>query len=85
MHINERGRQITIWGTGKPEFKEEAMGGEPAENWDFVGEYLFVLDVDGEGKIVRILEFLDSLATARLQGLVARAMENLGKKKGVVG
>jgi hypothetical protein len=38
------------------------------------------LDVDEEGRIERILEFLDSLATERLGGLIGRAMKNLGKE-----
>jgi hypothetical protein len=79
IHINEAGRQITIWATGKPEFKKEAMGDSSAEEWDYTGEYIFILDVNEDGKIVRILEFLDSLATERLRGLFVRAKENLGK------
>lgn len=78
VHINEPKRQITIWATGKPEFRAEAMDGEK-EEWDYTGEYIFILDVNEEGKIERILEFLDSLATGRLRGLMGRARKNLGK------
>jgi ketosteroid isomerase-like protein len=50
------------------------------KDWDFTGEYIFILDVNEDGKIVRILEFLDSLVTERFMGLMVRAKENLEKK-----
>lgn len=78
-YVNVASRQITVWATGKMIFKKEAMGPGPKEKWNFVGEYIWVLDVNEEGKISRILEFLDSLATERLKGLVSEALENLGK------
>jgi hypothetical protein len=78
IHINEPTRQITIWATGKPQFKPEVMDGEISE-WEYEGEYIFILDVDGEGRIVRVLEFLDSLATERLRGLMGRAKRNVGE------
>jgi hypothetical protein len=77
-HTNEAQRQVTIWATGKPEFKKEVMGGESEEEWDYVGEYSFILDIDEDGKIIRIVEFLDSLATERLRGLMVKARQNLG-------
>jgi ketosteroid isomerase-like protein len=80
IHINEAGRQITMWVTGKPEFKSEVIGGGAKEDWDYSGEYIFILDVNEEGKIVRILEFLDSKATGVLRGMMMRARDNLGKK-----
>jgi ketosteroid isomerase-like protein len=55
------------------------MGGDTAEKWEYVGEYIFILDVDEEGKIVRILEFLDSLATERLRGMMDKMKENVGQ------
>jgi ketosteroid isomerase-like protein len=79
MHVNEAGRQVTIWATSNPKFKVEAMGGGSAEKWDYIGEYVFILDVNDEEKIVRILEFLDSLATERLRGMMDRAKENIGQ------
>ncbi|KAH7394898.1 hypothetical protein DE146DRAFT_764549 [Phaeosphaeria sp. MPI-PUGE-AT-0046c] len=78
IHINEPKRQITIWATGKPKFKADAMDGDENE-WDYTGEYIFILDVNEEGRIERILEFLDSLATERLRGLMVRARKNVGK------
>ena len=78
IHINEAGRQITIWTNAIPAFKKEAMGDGLKEEWDYIGEYIFILDVSEDGKIVRILEFLDSLATDRLRSLMVRARENVG-------
>ncbi|CAO2654623.1 Nn.00g113560.m01.CDS01 [Neocucurbitaria sp. VM-36] len=79
IHINEAGRQVTIWTNATPVFKKEAMGSDPSEMWDYTGEYIFILDVDQEGKIVRILEFLDSLGTEKLRGLMVRARGNVGQ------
>ncbi|KAH7061922.1 hypothetical protein BKA63DRAFT_191743 [Paraphoma chrysanthemicola] len=76
-HVNEVGRQVTIWATGVPEFRSEVMDGEKKE-WEYVGEYIFLLDVGEHGKIERIVEFLDSLSTERLRGLVERARRNAG-------
>jgi ketosteroid isomerase-like protein len=55
------------------------MGGDSAEKWEYVGEYIFILDFNEDRKIVRILEFLDSLATERLRGMMNRAKENVGQ------
>lgn len=82
IHVNEAGRQVTIWANATPEWKKEAMGERKGEEgrkeWEYTGEYIFILDVDEEGKIVRVLEFLDSLGTERLRGLMVRARENVG-------
>ncbi|KAH7089280.1 hypothetical protein FB567DRAFT_523425 [Paraphoma chrysanthemicola] len=77
IHINEKGRQVTIWATGVPEFRPEVMDGD-MEEWAYVGEYIFLLDVADDGKIERVVEFLDSLSTERLRGLVERARRNKG-------
>jgi len=78
-HINETGRQITIWATGKPEFKKEAMGTTPAEAWNYTNEYIFMLDVNEDGKIKKIVEFLDSSSTEKLRGAILKARANVGK------
>jgi len=78
IHVNEAGRQITIWATGTPVFKAEAIG-TGGEDWNYTGEYVFILDVNEGGKITRVLEFLDSLGTQRLRGLMERARENVGR------
>lgn len=79
VYINVGGRQATIWATAIPEFKPEAMGSTPAEEWKYQGEYIFILDVNEEGKITRILEFLDSLGTQKLRGMFKKARENIGQ------
>jgi len=73
IHVNKGGRQNTIWAMEKPEFKEEVRGEEEEGFWGYTGECIFILDVDEEGKITRVLEFRDSLATERLRGLMGRA------------
>jgi len=79
-HVNEAGRQIIIWATAVPKFRQEAKG-KPEEvneaDWEYVGEYIFILDLDEEGKITRIVEFLDSKNTVRLFALAEKARENL--------
>ena len=77
-HTTISGGQVTLWATGTPEFKKEVMDGE-REGWEYTGEYIFILDVDEEGKIVRVVEFLDSKGTERLRGLVERARRNMGE------
>ena len=71
-----------VWAhcTSKVEWKAGAMGGGKEEEWDFRGEYVFMLWMDERGeKIVRVVEMLDSLAAVRLPGLMERAKENLAK------
>jgi hypothetical protein len=47
------------------------------------GEYVFMFWMDGEGKIERCVEMLDSLATTeRLLVLSARAKENMKTRTG---
>lgn len=76
VQVNTASRQVTIWATSKPGFKAAAM--DDKENWDHTGEYVFLLDYDEVGKLVRIVEFLDSLATERLRGLIVVARKNIG-------
>ncbi|ORY11329.1 hypothetical protein BCR34DRAFT_624851 [Clohesyomyces aquaticus] len=83
IHVNDEKRQAVIWATGRPDFREEVRGNEEKgdEDWEYTGEYIFMLDVDGEGRIERIVEFLDSKGTERLLGMVKRARENLAARK----
>ena len=41
------------------------------------GGVFFILDVNEEGKISRVLEFLDTKGRERLRGLMERARRNL--------
>ena len=74
--VNEN--TVTVWATSEAIFHEELKdGGLSADEWAYRGEYIFILNMDPSGrKIRRIIEFLDSKGTERLQGLVARAKEN---------
>jgi len=81
INVNEAGRQAVIWATGKPEFKAEVKGEGDEAEWEYTGEYIFILDMDEEGKITRVVEFLDSLATERVRGLMKKAQENMVKGK----
>jgi hypothetical protein len=75
---NKTDNQITVWATSKTNFHAYAKDdGIPAEDWEFQGEYLFVLWMDESGeKITRCLEFLDSKKTDQLKPLMMRAGEN---------
>jgi hypothetical protein len=53
------------------------MDGDVSE-WNYTGEYIYMLDVNNDGQIVRVLEFLDSKATERLSTTMSRAKRNLG-------
>lgn len=77
VHATSAGGQVTIWVNGSPVFRPEAMDGDDGNEWAYTGEYIFVLDVNEKGEITRVLEFLDSLATERLRGLMERARKNL--------
>lgn len=78
VNVNEAGRQVVIWATAKPYFKDVAKGENPVEgDWDYTGEYIFMLNFDENGKVVRIVEFLDSLATERLKAMAVKARANL--------
>lgn len=80
---NEGLRQVTIWATSETIFHEKAKGADfSSEDWKFHGEYIFILTMDeSREKVVQIIEFLDSKATERLRELMARARQNLNKKK----
>ncbi|KAF2228798.1 hypothetical protein EV356DRAFT_457025 [Viridothelium virens] len=81
IHVNVPKRQVIIWANAVPKFREEVKGlkeGDDGKEWDYVGEFMFFLSMNEEGKISRIVEFLDSLATERARGLMVRAWENAG-------
>ncbi|KAF4456908.1 hypothetical protein FALBO_15309 [Fusarium albosuccineum] len=81
IHVNVPKRQVIIWANGVPKFREEVKGlkeGEDGKEWDYVGEFMFFLTIDEEGKISRIVEFLDSLGIERARGLMVRGWENSG-------
>ncbi|KAL5001059.1 hypothetical protein BDV10DRAFT_161295 [Aspergillus recurvatus] len=80
---SENNNQVVVWATSKTQFRDEAKGdGISEEEWEFGGEYVFMFTMDESGeKVVRCVEFLDSLATKRLLELVTRAKGNLEKRE----
>ena len=70
---SESDNSVVVWATSRPYFYPEFMDGDD-KDWDYQGEYIFVLSFEQTGeRIERVLEFLDSAATQRMRGLVARA------------
>ncbi|KAI0148439.1 hypothetical protein GGR57DRAFT_240786 [Xylariaceae sp. FL1272] len=81
IHINVAKRQVVIWATAVPNFRDEAKdpgAGGDVEGSAWTGEYVFLLDMNEEGKIDRIVEFLDSLATSNARTLLSKAFANVG-------
>lgn len=77
---------IVIWATGKPEFVAAMRSdGDGETDWEYVGEYIILLDVDREGRIERVVEFVDSKGSDRLKGLIERARANIGGWEGEKG
>ncbi|KAI9711283.1 MAG: hypothetical protein M1820_002270 [Bogoriella megaspora] len=82
---SESSNAVTVWATSQTKFREEAKDdGVAAEEWDYRGEYIFVFYMDETGgKVVRVMEFLDSKATDdKLRPLVKRARGNLNPEEG---
>jgi hypothetical protein len=75
--------QVVVWATSKTQFWDEVKDdGISEDEWEFGGEYVFMFTMDESGeKVVRCVEFLDSLATKSLFELVARAKRNLEARK----
>jgi hypothetical protein len=65
--------QVTIWADSETVFHQHVKDSDDEDEWRYRGEYIFILDLDTEGKIENVLEFLDSKGTDRLRGLMARA------------
>ncbi|RYP65611.1 hypothetical protein DL771_008219 [Monosporascus sp. 5C6A] len=70
---------VTVWATSKAEWKEEVMGGKSGTGeWEFEGEYMFLIWMDKtEEKVVKVVEFVDSLKTVRAMELMERAREQM--------
>ncbi|KAL4960036.1 uncharacterized protein BDV14DRAFT_211960 [Aspergillus stella-maris] len=73
------GTTVIVRATSKTQFKEEVKDpGLSREEWEYAGEYVFFFEMDEAGeKVVRCVEFLDSMATVGLLELVKRARGNL--------
>jgi len=86
MIDNPTANQILIWTTASPVWLPEVLESDLDGEWRYTGEYMFLLSFeegesgdDGEGgtfkRVERIVEFLDSKGTARLQGLMKKGRE----------
>ncbi|KAK0610567.1 hypothetical protein B0T17DRAFT_544924 [Bombardia bombarda] len=73
--------KVTVWTTGKAIFRDDVKDdGLTPEEWDFRGEYIFLLTFNEAGKIKKVVEFLDSQSTAaKLHPLIKRAVGNKQK------
>jgi hypothetical protein len=89
---NPTTNQVLVWTTASPLWLPEATGSaeDGQEDWAYTGEYMFLLSFEdgqsgdhGEGgvlkRIERIVEFVDSKGTARLQGLMHKGRENVAR------
>lgn len=79
--IFESGNQVTVWATSEAVFREDAKDDEDGVDWTYHGEYMFVFLFDGDGKIERIVEFLDSVKVVQVGALIERAKRNLKTRK----
>ena len=58
-----------------------SIADDPSVDWQFLNEYMFVIEVDETGeKVKRVVEMLDSKQVAGVQKLLALAKENLEKR-----
>lgn len=76
---------VLVWATGTPKWREEMKDYEvfSEEQWEYVGEFIFMLTVDEKGeKIIKIHEFVDSKGTdTKMWPLAMRALGNFQKLK----
>ena len=82
---DESSNKVTVWATSVANFRDEVKDdGISDEEWGYRGEYIFVLSLDESRERVQdVLEFVDSLGTERLRGLMRRARGNLERIKKV--
>ncbi|EOA87145.1 hypothetical protein ACJQWK_09081 [Exserohilum turcicum] len=73
MHMNEAGKQVTIWTADQPEFKPEFVAALGNKELTYIADFVFVLDVNDESKMLRVLELIDILATDSFRVLVEKA------------
>lgn len=80
---SESGNQVVVWATSQAIFHDNVMDdGIAQDDWKYTGEYVMMITMDESGgKIVEILEFVDSLSVAKLVELSQRATLNLQKRQ----
>ena len=82
---SECANAVTVHATSETVFRQELRDeGLSKEEWEYHGEYVFMLYMNGVGdKVVKVVEFLDSKATVeKLMPLNKRAKANLERTKG---
>ncbi|KAF2257163.1 hypothetical protein BU26DRAFT_513866 [Trematosphaeria pertusa] len=83
---SESSNSVVVWATSKTQFREDVKDEGEGVDWDYEGEYVFMFWMDESGeKIVRTVEFLDSLKTEGLRGVMKRARANREKRLGKEG
>jgi hypothetical protein len=82
IFASEGSNTVTIWATSDASFRKEVMDGDGGVEWTYNGEYMFVLQVEKEGKrIEKIVEFLDSTKVVEVRLLMERVRANLAKRE----
>ncbi|KAH7138897.1 hypothetical protein B0J11DRAFT_574843 [Dendryphion nanum] len=83
---SESSNQVTVWATSVPHWRDEARSDDDEPGmWDYKGEYIFMMWFDDEGRIQRVVEFLDSKMTENALVLVKKAFENVARNAEKVG
>ena len=75
---DQQKNRVIVWASGRALWRDEVKDdGIAEEEWNWVGEYMLIFDMDENGeKIEHILEFVDSKETVKLPGLMRRARAN---------
>ncbi|KAF2639228.1 hypothetical protein P280DRAFT_481387 [Massarina eburnea CBS 473.64] len=80
---SESSNAVWVWTKTDAQFKEEVRNGEKVEDWVYKGENMFMFWFDGEGRISRCVELVDSKKTVdELLPLMGRARANLLRGEG---
>lgn len=76
---SDKDNSVWVWTASDAKWRPEAMDGD-AKEWSYQGQNLFMFWFDGEGKVERCVEVVDSLKSVNvLVPLFQRATANLGK------
>jgi hypothetical protein len=80
---DQQQNKVIVWATGRALWRDEVKDdGIAKEEWEWVGEYILIFDMNETGeKIEHLLEFVDSKETVKLPGLMRRARANKAKLK----
>lgn len=68
-------KKVVVWCSSNVSFQREEVG-------TYEGEYVFMLDFDGEDKLVKVVEFVDSKSSDVFMGQVAEATKLMGEREG---